>query len=143
MDTSINQPAGTNPLQQPSVQTPPMPSPTMPSSAPPVPPTPPASADQYSQPSAPPPQHTATGHGKRTLLLFIILLIVLAICGYVIFVKTQADNMKQIPVQPNTSVVVPSNTPIPTAAVPESAEEIEVESPEEDLLDIDTEVNAL
>ncbi len=135
MDPNITQPAGTNPVQQPIGQVPP---------ANPVPQTPPpAPPIQPAQSPSPSSQNIATGaHGKRTLLLFIILLLVLSASGYFIFVKS-TDNTKQAPAQTNRTIAAPSNTPTPTTAVPESAESVEILSPEVDLEDLDTELDSL
>lgn len=145
MDPNNNQPLGTNPnpVGQPAV--PPMQpmeasvpaSPQIPVAPPPPAPTPP-----------PPPALTNTPDislapkaksSKTIILLVILLLLVIGMIVYILFAKNQMDNTQKAAID-NTSTILPSPTPIPTKS-PEA--DLEVESPEADLIELDADVKGL
>lgn len=130
MDPNTNQPTGTNPT------VPPIPQPAAPEAAvtPPAQPTP-------ATPVAPAPvgETPKKGGKKWLILLLILLLLAVGIIAYVLFAKNQM-NKAQKETTENTSTVLPTPTLVPTLA-PE--EDLEVASPEADLLDIELDVKGL
>lgn len=124
MDPNNNQPMGTNPIAQPT-NTP------MPVEATPV-----VSAPT---PSTPPQQIPKGKNSKFTILLLIVLLLVTGIVAYALFAKNQM-NTAQKETTENSNTVLPTPTLVPTLA-PE--EDLEVASPEADLLDIEVDVKGL
>ena len=126
MDPNNNQPSATSPIQQPVPQ--PVSQPAAPVQSPP--PTPVSGASGPKK-----------GMGKGIILLIILLLLVLGIGGYILFAKNQLNNTQKTATD-NTSSVLPSPTPtlVPTLA-PE--EDLEVSSPEADLINIEADVKGL
>ena len=126
MDPNNNQPSATNPIQQPVPQ--PVSQPAAPVQSPP--PTP------VSEASAP-----KKGMGKGIILLIILLLLVLGIGGYILFAKSQMNNTQKTATD-NTSSVLP--TPKPTLVpTPLPENDLDVASPEGDLIDIEADVKGL
>jgi len=129
MDPNNNQPINTNPLEQAAPQ--------------PVA-TPPST---QSTPVAPTPETTVLAEApkvkgkKAIILLVILLLLVVGMIAYVLFAKNQL-NKTQKTTADNSSVAIPSPSPtlVPTLA-PE--EDLEVNSPEADLLEIDADIKGL
>ena len=125
MDPNSSQPLETNPVAQMAPQSVAVP-PTQPT---PLAPTP---APELS------PESPKARKSKVTILFVIILLLVVGMIAYVLFAKYQL-NKTQKTATDNSSVVIPSPSPslIPTLA-PE--EDLEVSSPEADLLEIDADI---
>lgn len=128
MDPNNNQPINTNPLQQPAA------APVAPA---PATPTPPAQPVQTVAPQNPP--STPKSNKKILILLLLLVLLIIGMGGYVFFAKNQMDN-KQKTSTPIQSVVLPTPTLAPTLA-PE--EDLEVASPEADLLEIEADLKGL
>lgn len=122
MDPNTNQPLETNPIAQPVVQ--PV---STEASAPPIPT--PASV----------PENPKGKSNKVIILLVILLLLAVGMIVYALFAKTQMDNAQKKATD-NSSIVLPSPTAVPTLA-PE--EDLEIASPEADLLDLDADVKGL
>ena len=122
MDPNNNQPIETNPVQQPAVQPVPVP-------AQPVVPTSPQNTSE----------NPKKGMGKGIILLVIILLLVAGIVSYILFTRDQLNKAQKITTD-NSSLVLPTPTLVPTLA-PE--EDLEVGSPEADLLELDADVKGL
>ncbi len=126
MEPNLNQPTETNPLVQPTTQ-------------PPVPPVEPAA------PIAPTPAPTNTpetpkGTGRKSaILIIILLLLVIGMAAYILFAKNQV-NENQKAATDNSSLELPTPTQVPTPA-PE--EDLEVASPEADLLDLEADLKGL
>lgn len=123
MDPNNNQPIGTNPQQ-------------------PVAPKPVATPPL--QPVAPDAPQNADGNpkkvvGKGIILIVILILLVVGMAAYILFAKIQM-NSSQKTTTDNSSSVMPSPTAVPTLA-PE--EDLEVASPEADLIDLEADVKAL
>lgn len=122
MDPNNNQPIATSPVQQPAVQ--PVPSPAQP-----VVPTSPQSASE----------NPKKGMGKGIILLVILLLLLIGMAAYVLFAKNQMNNTQKTTTD-NSSTIIPTPTAVPTLA-PE--EDLELGSPEGDLLELDADVKGL
>lgn len=123
MEPNTNQPIGTNPILQPAA--------SQPVGTPPVQPMP-----VMPQPVS----ETPKKDGKKWLiLLLILLLLAIGIIAYVLFTRVQMDNAQKTTTD-NSSLVLPTPTVIPTLA-PE--EDLEINSPETDLSDLDADVKAL
>lgn len=124
MDPNNNQPLGTNPIAQPT-----------PTAVPPV----------EAIPAAPTPAPTISPeapkkkNNKAIILLVILLLLVLGMVAYVMFSQNQMNNAEKAATD-NSSTVLPTPTAIPTLA-PE--EDLEVASPEADLLELEADVKGL
>lgn len=124
MDPNNNQPLGTSPIAQPT-----------PTAVPPV----------ETTPAAPTPAPTISPEApkgksnKAIILLVILLLLVLGMVAYVMFSQNQMNNAKKAATD-NSSIVLPTPTAIPTPA-PE--EDLEVASPEADLLELEADVKGL
>ena len=129
MDPNNDQPSAASPIPQPVSQ------PAAPVQSPP--PTPVSEAGSVSSEASAPKK----GMGKGIILLIILLLLVLGIGGYILFAKSQMNNTQKTATD-NTSSVLPSPTPtlVPTLA-PE--EDLEVSSPEADLINIEADVKGL
>ena len=126
MEPNNNQPLETNPVQQPAAQ--------------PVPSTPPAEAPPATPTPAPTISPVPKGKSnKAVILLIILLLLVVGMVTYVLFAKNQI-NKAQKATTDNSSSVLPSPTTVPTLA-PE--EDLEVASPEADLMDIEKDLQGL
>lgn len=136
MDPNNNQPIGTNP----TAQTVPQPAAPAAPATPPVasqtPPSTPVGETTSASPEASAPKKS---NKKWFILLLILLLLAAGIAAYVLYAKNQMDNTQKATTQ-NSSTVLPTPTLIPTLA-PE--EDLEVASPEADLLDIEADVKAL
>ena len=94
--------------------------------------------------AAPPtnvPESTKGKNNKVIISLVILLLLVVGIISYILFAKTQMNNAQKASME-NSSVVIPSPSPtlVPTLT-PE--EDLEVASPEADLIDIEADVKGL
>lgn len=126
-NTNLNQQMDTNPLGQPSQ---------------PVAQSAPATMGT-TQPSAPAEMNVQVapkGKGGNTIaLLVILLLLIVGIAGYVVFTKIQLSNEQKSAAE-NTSVATPQPTATPTLA-PES--DIEISSPEADLIDLENDAKGL
>lgn len=126
MEPNANQPEGVVNQPQPAVQ-------------PVVPPV-----QQQAQPITPPvpptPQNPKKGMGKKLILIVILLLLVVGMAAYALFAKNQLSNTQKTTTD-NTIVVTPTPTPVPPTLAPE--EDLEISSPEADLLDLDADVKAL
>ena len=127
MDPNNNQPVEANPIQQPVAP--------QPAVTPPV------------QPAAPVAPQNATdgnpkkGMGKGIILIVILLLLVLGMAGYIMFAKSQLDKTQKAPTN-NTSSALP--TPSPTASpTPLPENDLEISSPEADIIDIEADVKGL
>lgn len=121
MDPNINQSEGVNQMPQAGPQ---------PISAP----------GQPVAPAAPQTlENPKKGMGKGIILIVILLLLVVGITAYILFAKAQINNTQKTTTD-NTSSVIPSPTAVPTLA-PE--EDLEVGSPEADLLELDASVKDL
>lgn len=124
MEPNNNQPVEANPVQQLAPQ--------------PVPPT-------EVNPVAPTPEPTISPEipkgesGKAIILLVILLLLVVGMVSYVLFTKNQMNNAQKATTD-NSSSVMPTPTVVPTLA-PE--DDLEVGSPEADLLELDADVKGL
>lgn len=128
MDPNTNQPIETSPMQQPAAPVSPAPSQTPPS-------TPVQQANSASSEASVPKKSN-----KKWFILFLILLLLAAgIVAYVLFAKNQM-NIAQKETTENSSTVFPTPTLVPTLA-PE--EDLEVASPEADLLDIELDLKGL
>lgn len=124
MDPNNNQ-AIQNPIQQPVS--------SQPAAIPPV------------QPAAPvvpqnPEGKPKKGMGKEIILIIILLLLVFGMAAYILFVKIQMKNTQKTTTDNNSSVL-PSPTVIPPTIAPE--DDLEIGSPEDDLLELDANVKAL
>lgn len=128
MDPNNNQPIETNSTAQSIPQ--PATAPMSPQAPTPVAPTPAPST---------PPQAPKGKNSKIIIILVILLLLVVGIVAYVLFAKNLMNNSQKTTTD-NSSTVLPTPTLIPTLA-PE--EDLEVSSPEADLLEIDADVKAL
>ena len=131
MEPNNNQPINTSPSGQPIAPQPVATS--FPASAPPV-----------QQPAPSPiltsvPESPKGKNNKVTVLLIILLLLAIGMVIYVLFAKNQMNNAQKAATG-NSSVVIPSPSLAPTLA-PE--EDLEVSSPEADLLDLETDVKSL
>ena len=73
------------------------------------------------------------------ILLVILLLLVIGIIAYILFAKGQLSNTQKITTDNNSSVL-PSPTTVPTLA---PQDDLEVLSPEGDIIDIETDVKGL
>lgn len=137
MDPNNNQPIGSAPVQQSAAQQPPAPAqPVTPVQSPPSTPVSEAVSAPLSGASAP-----KKGMGKGVILLIILLLLVIGIAGYVLFAKSQNDKAQKA-ASNNTSSALP--TPSPTASpTPLPENDLEVSTPEADLLDIEADVKGL
>ena len=126
MDPNNNQPIGTNPIQQPVPQ--PV---SQPAATPPVQPAPAAPAPVGETPKK--------SNKKWLILLLILLLLAVGITAYALFAKQQMkDTQKET--SDNSILVLPTPTLTPTLA-PE--EDLEIASPEADLIDIEADIKAL
>lgn len=124
MDPNTNQPIGTTPVQQPVAQ------PVVPTETTPAAPSPASTIS---------PEAPKGKNGKIIILLVILLLLVVGIVTYVLFARAQMNNAQKTTTE-NKSLVLPTPTTIPTLT-PE--EDLEVSSPDEDLIDIETDVKGL
>lgn len=131
MDPNNNQPIGTNPLQQPTAPQPVAPQPVQ---SPPPTPVSEAGSAPLSGASAP-----KKGMGKGIILLVILLLLAVGIIAYILFAGAQMKNNQKTTID-NNSTIAPTATTVPTLA-PE--EDLEVASPEADLLDLDADLKGL
>lgn len=122
-----NQPPIANQEQQPVAQTP-------------ISPTPPIS--QPVQPQAMP-QNPPKHNGKGTILLILLLLLIIGISAYVIYAQNQINSMKKAATDYNTNTALPSSIPPAPDDEPTSASEIDVESPDADLKDVEIDVQGL
>lgn len=129
MDPNNNQPLGTSPVQQAAPQPVVAPAQPVPAPSQPVVPTSPQNVSE----------NPKKGMGKGMILLVILLLLVLGIVSYVLFAKNQMNNIQKTTTDNNSSVL-PSPTLVPTLT-PE--EDLEVGSPEGDLLELDANVKDL
>lgn len=126
MDPNNNQPLGTNPIQQPVAPQP------VATATPPVEPVAPVAPQNMSE-------NPKKGMGKGIILLVILLLLAVGIAAYILFAKIQLNKAQKITTE-NTSTVLPTPTLVPTLA-PE--EDLEVSSPEADLLELEADVKGL
>lgn len=140
MDPNNNQPASadTNPLQQALPAQPvvaaPVPSPE------PTQPTPPPPAAPITAPVAPlAPTEKPKGNKKLMVLLILLLLLIAGMGVYVFFAQSQIQKTQQVSTD-NQSAVIPTATAVPTIA-PEN--DLELASPEADLLDIEKDLQGL
>ena len=125
MDPNNNQPLGTNPVAQPAPQ------------ATSVPTTQPASDSPSPVPTlADDPKGKSS---KVVILLVILLLLVVGMVAYSMFAKNQMNNAKKAATE-NTSEVIASPTLAPTLT-PE--EDLQINSPEADLRELDADVKGL
>jgi len=126
MDPNNNQPLETNPVTQPAPQQ---------ANVPPTQPT----------PIAPTPAQTVSNEApkgksnKVVILLVILLLLAVGMIAYIMFAKNQMSNTQKATTD-DSSVIMPSPTLAPTLT-PE--EDLEVSSPEADLLELDADVKGL
>jgi hypothetical protein len=153
MEPNNNQTQGINPINQAVGQVPPSaqevqapitatpiptPSPVQPLAQPIS--NPPPVIDPNAIPAPPVMPESPKGKGgKLILLLIIVLLIVIGMIVYIFYAKNQMKTAEK-PIEPNTTVLIPSPKVTPTLT-PE--EELQVSSPEADLKDIETELEAL
>lgn len=98
-----------------------------------------------SQPTTPPVAPEANvqqkSDGKGIILLLIIFVLIIGMIGYIIFANTQMNNINKQSTE-NSTYVAPSPTAIPSPT-PTEEEELEIEDPEKDLMQLDTDVQAL
>jgi hypothetical protein len=125
MEPNNNQPIQTNPVQQPALQPMPPIDPT-----PVVPPTP--------APTLAP--ETPKGKSSKAIILLVILLLLaMGIIAYILFAKNQMNSAQKMTTD-NSSSVLPTPTTVPTLA-PEK--DLEISSPEGDIIDIETDIKGL
>lgn len=137
MDPNNNQPIGTNPVAQPIPQ--PATSPIAPPAVAAVAPTESGPAPTNPAPNSPPEAPKGKNSKVTVLLVILVLLIVGIVAAYVLFAKNLMNNNQKTTAD-NTISVLPSPTLVPTLA-PE--EDLEVASPEADLLEIEADVKGL
>ena len=150
MDPNNNQPINTNPLGQP---VPPAPEP--PIAAPSATFVPPVQQPISATPSAqavPPAAPTATsmpyqnpnnGSKKGVIFIVILLILIAGMVFYVLFAKKQLNTAQKTSTN-NTSVAIPTATIAPTAApTPATVDQVNVESPDSSLKDIEGDVQEL
>lgn len=125
MEPNNSQPIETNPIKQPVMQ--------------PAPPTVPAPVVAPNPTPITTPEPPKGKGSKAIILLVILLLLAVGIIIYILFAKNQMDNVQKA-VTENSSTVIPTPTTVPTLT-PE--ENLEVRSPEADLLELDADVKAL
>lgn len=136
MEPNNNQPIGTNPAAQPTLQ--PATSPISPPSASPIVPTESVPAPTNPAPNTPP-EAPKGKNSKVIILLVILVLLVVGIVAYVLFARAQMNNNQKTTAD-NTSSVLPTPTLVPTLA-PE--EDLGISSPQADLLELDADVKNL
>lgn len=123
MEPNTNQPLEANPIAQPVVQ----PIPTE------------ASAPVTTPVPASVPENPKGKNSKVIILLVILLLLAVGMVAYILFAKNQMNNAQKATTG-NSSVATPSPAFAPTLT-PE--EDLEVNSPETDLLELETDVKGL
>lgn len=123
MEPNKNQEVNTSPIQQPAT-----------SSMTPSLGAVPASSSVQTQGSAP-----KTSGKKVIILLALLLLLIVGMAVYILFAKNQLGNTQKTTTE-NSSSVLPSPTRIPTVA---PLEDLEISSPEADLLELDANVKDL
>lgn len=126
MEPNNNQPINTNPVAQPVSQS--------------VPATEASLVTPAPEPTVGP--EASKGKGNKVIILLVILLLLaIGMIVYILFAKDQLNKVQKEAVE-NSSVITPSPSPtlVPTLA-PE--EDLEVASPEADLLELDADVRGL
>ncbi|MDO8583150.1 MAG: hypothetical protein Q7R51_01320 [bacterium] len=91
--------------------------------------------------SVPPIMPPTKKNNKAIILLLILLLLVAGMMAYILFAKNKIENAQKATTE-NNSTIVPSATPTVTPTLtPE--EDLEVASPEADLIDLEADVKGL
>lgn len=125
MEPNNSQPIQTSPIQEPAPQ------PVQPTNPTPVVPP---NLTPIATPEAP------KGKGNKAIILLVILLLLaVGIIVYILFAKSWMSNTQKATTD-NNSVIIPTPTLVPTLT-PE--EDLEVNSPEGDLLELDADVKTL
>jgi uncharacterized protein HemX len=152
-NNNTNQPTEANPLAQPPVQPVVQPAPeeqpivqqpasqplTQPVESIPNPPTQPVMNESTSQASTGLSETPKKKSGKGLVLLLILLLLIVGMACYMFFVKNQITKEEKANSE-STIIVTPEPTATPTLT-PE--EDLEIESPEADLQDLNTDSEGL